>query len=63
MEVKKELGLITNCALCANMCKYSCPTYLATGKETIAPQKMARLILYEEKALIVRGMLGSLDLR
>lgn len=52
MEVKKEQGQITNCALCANMCKYSCPTYLATGKETITPQKMARLILYEEKALI-----------
>ena len=52
MKDKKELGLITNCAMCANMCKYSCPTYLATGKETITPQKIARLILYEEKAFL-----------
>jgi Fe-S oxidoreductase len=52
MENKKELEQITNCAMCANMCKHSCPTYLATGKETITPQKIARLILYEEKALI-----------
>ena len=52
MEDKKELEQITNCAMCANMCKHSCPTYLATGKETITPQKKARLILYEEKAFI-----------
>ncbi|GAI14906.1 unnamed protein product, partial [marine sediment metagenome] len=31
MEDKKELEQITNCAMCANMCKHSCPTYLATG--------------------------------
>jgi len=52
MEDKRELQQITNCAMCANMCKHSCPTYLATGKETITPQKIARLILYEEKAFI-----------
>jgi Fe-S oxidoreductase len=52
IEDKKELEKVTNCALCANMCKYSCPTYLATGKETITPQKIARLILYKEKALL-----------
>ncbi len=52
MEDKKELEQITNCAMCANMCKHSCPTYLATGKETITPQKKARLILYEEKAFL-----------
>jgi len=52
MADKKELEQITNCAMCANMCKYSCPTYLASGKETITPQKIARLILYKEKALI-----------
>ncbi|MGB3129447.1 MAG: 4Fe-4S dicluster domain-containing protein, partial [Dehalococcoidia bacterium] len=52
MEDKKELEQITNCAMCANMCKYSCPTYLATGKETITPQKIARLILYKEKAFL-----------
>jgi len=34
------------------MCKYSCPTYLASGEETITPQKLARLILYYEKGLI-----------
>jgi Fe-S oxidoreductase len=52
IDDKKELQQLTNCALCANMCKYSCPTYLATGRETITPQKMARLILYEEKSII-----------
>ncbi|MDY6916602.1 MAG: (Fe-S)-binding protein [Chloroflexota bacterium] len=54
MEDSKELGLeqLTNCAMCADMCKHSCPTYLATGKETITPQKLARLILYEEKAVL-----------
>jgi len=49
---EKELAQITNCALCANMCKHSCPAYLASGSETITPQKIARLILYEEKAFI-----------
>ena len=54
MEDKKELGLeqITNCAMCADMCKHSCPTYLATGKETLTPQKLARLIVYEEKGFL-----------
>lgn len=54
MEDRKELGLeqLTNCAMCADMCKHSCPTYLATGKETITPQKLARLILYEEKGIL-----------
>ena len=52
MEDKKELEKVTSCAMCANMCKYSCPTYLATGKETITPQKIARLILYKEKELL-----------
>lgn len=52
MESKKELEQITNCALCANMCKHSCPVYLATGNETVTPQKKARLILYKKKAFI-----------
>ncbi len=52
MEDKRELEQITNCAMCADMCKHSCPTYLATGKETITPQKLARLIVYEEKGFI-----------
>jgi Fe-S oxidoreductase len=52
MKDKKELQQVTNCALCADMCKYSCPTYLAAGNETISPQKIARLIVYEDKGLL-----------
>jgi len=52
MKDKKELEQVTNCALCANMCKYSCPTFLAAGNETISPQKIARLIVYEDKSFI-----------
>ena len=52
MRDKKELQQVTNCALCANMCKYSCPTYIAAGNETISPQKIARLIAYEDKGLL-----------
>jgi Fe-S oxidoreductase len=52
MKDKKELQRVTNCALCADMCKYSCPTYLAAGNETISPQKIARLIIYEDKGLL-----------
>jgi Fe-S oxidoreductase len=52
MRDKKELQRVTNCALCADMCKYSCPTYLAAGNETISPQKIARLIVYEDKGFI-----------
>ncbi len=52
MENKKQLEQITNCALCANMCKHACPVYLATGSETVTPQKKARLILYEEKTFL-----------
>ena len=48
----EDLEKISNCALCANMCKHSCPTYLSSGKETITPQKMARLILYKRNSLI-----------
>ena len=49
---EKELAQISNCAMCANMCKHNCPAYLASGSETNTPQKIARLILYEEKAFI-----------
>jgi fumarate reductase (CoM/CoB) subunit B len=52
MRDKNELQQVTNCALCADMCKYSCPTYLAAGNETISPQKIARLIVYEDKGLV-----------
>lgn len=52
MEDKEKLQQVSNCALCANMCKYSCPTYLAAGNETISPQKIARLIVYEAKGFI-----------
>jgi Fe-S oxidoreductase len=52
MESKEELEQITNCALCGNMCKDSCPVYLATGSETVTPQKKARLILYKKKTFI-----------
>lgn len=51
-EDKKEVEKIARCAMCADMCKYSCPTYLATGRETLSPQKMARLIVYSEKGFL-----------
>jgi Fe-S oxidoreductase len=51
-EDNKETGKIARCAMCADMCKYSCPTYLATGRETLSPQKLARLLLYNEKGLL-----------
>jgi Fe-S oxidoreductase len=51
-EDKKEAEKIARCAMCADMCKYSCPTYLATGRETLSPQKMARLIVYNEKGFL-----------
>lgn len=49
---EKGLHKLANCAMCANMCKHSCPTYLASGNEAITPQKIARLILYEEKGFL-----------
>lgn len=51
-EDKKETEKIARCAMCADMCKYSCPTYLATGRETLTPQKMARLIVYSGKGFL-----------
>jgi Fe-S oxidoreductase len=60
-EDNKELERIARCAMCADMCKYSCPTYLATGRETLSPQKMARLIVYNEKGLL-EDKKGFLDL-
>jgi Fe-S oxidoreductase len=60
-EDKKEAEKIARCAMCADMCKYSCPTYLATGRETLSPQKMARLIVYNEKGLL-EDEKGFLDL-
>jgi Fe-S oxidoreductase len=51
-EDKKDTEKIARCAMCADMCKYSCPTYLATGRETLSPQKMARLIVYNEKGFL-----------
>ena len=60
-EDKKEAEKIGRCAMCADMCKYSCPTYLATGRETLSPQKMARLIVYNEKGFL-EDEKGFLDL-
>ena len=60
-EDKKEAEKITRCAMCADMCKYNCPTYLATGRETLSPQKMARLIVYKEKSFL-EDEKGFLDL-
>jgi Fe-S oxidoreductase len=60
-EDKKEAEKLARCAMCADMCKYSCPTYLATGRETLTPQKMARLIVYQEKGLL-EDEKGFLDL-
>ena len=51
-EDNKETEKIARCAMCADMCKYNCPTYLATGRETLSPQKMARLIVYNEKGFL-----------
>jgi len=52
MRDKTNLEQVANCAMCANMCKYACPTYVASGSETVTPQKIARLILYHEKGLL-----------
>jgi Fe-S oxidoreductase len=60
-EDNKEAETLSRCAMCADMCKYSCPTYLATGRETLSPQKMARLIVYDEKGLL-EDEKGFLDL-
>ena len=57
----KEAEKLSRCAMCADMCKYTCPTYLATGRETLSPQKMARLIVYDEKGLL-EDEKGFLDL-
>jgi Fe-S oxidoreductase len=51
-EADKETEKIARCAMCADMCKYNCPTYLATGRETLSPQKLARLLLYSEKGFL-----------
>ena len=60
-EDRKEAEKLARCAMCADMCKYGCPTYLATGRETLSPQKMARLIVYNEKGLL-EDEKGCLDL-
>jgi len=60
-EDKKEAEKIARCAMCADMCKYGCPTYLATGRETLSPQKMSRLIVYNEKDFL-EDEEGFLDL-
>jgi Fe-S oxidoreductase len=60
-EDKKEAERIARCAMCADMCKYNCPTYLAAGRETLSPQKMARLIVYNEKGFL-EDERGFLDL-
>ena len=61
VEENKGAEKISRCAMCADMCKYNCPTYLATGRETLSPQKMARLIVYDEKDLL-EDEKGFLDL-
>lgn len=60
-EDNKEAERIARCAMCADMCKFSCPTFLSTGRETLSPQKMARLILYDEKGFLEDSS-GFLDL-
>ena len=51
-ETNIEHTEIARCAMCADMCKCNCPTYLATGRETLSPQKMARLIVYNQKGFL-----------
>ena len=51
-ETNIEHTEIARCAMCADMCKCNCPTYLATGRETLSPQKMARLIVYSKKGFL-----------
>ncbi|MEA3313507.1 MAG: (Fe-S)-binding protein [Caldisericota bacterium] len=50
--MKKQLNRLIECSMCPNMCKFSCPVYLATGNEAFTPQKKARLILYSKKDLL-----------
>ncbi len=50
--MEKQLNRLIDCSMCPNMCKFSCPVYLATGSETFTPQKKARLILYGKKNLL-----------
>ncbi len=50
--MNKQLNRLIDCSMCPNMCKFSCPVYLATGSETFTPQKKARLILYHKKNLL-----------
>jgi len=60
-ESNNDPEKIARCAMCADMCKYSCPTYLATGRETLSPQKLARLIVYHQQGLLEDNE-GFLDL-
>jgi len=50
--MSKDFNRIIDCSMCPNMCKFGCPVYLATGNETLTPQKKARLILYKEKGIL-----------
>ena len=50
--MNKKFDRLIDCSMCPNMCKFSCPVYLATGDETFTPQKKARLILYKEKGFL-----------
>ncbi|GEM_PF-784590 len=43
---------LVKCSLCPNMCKYMCPTHIASGSETHSPAGRARIAYYIEKNLL-----------
>ena len=43
---------LVKCALCPNMCKFSCPTHIVLGSETYSPAGRARIAYYIKKGLL-----------
>ncbi len=43
---------LVKCALCPNMCKFACPTHIASGSETHSPAGRARIAYYMKKGAL-----------
>lgn len=43
---------LVKCALCPNMCKFACPTHVASGSEAHSPAGRARIAFYVERGVL-----------
>ena len=53
---KSKVEDLTKCALCPNMCRFSCPISIVDGKETTSPAGKSRIAFLLRKGYIEKNI-------